>query len=309
MVNMSLFDYFTTNFTNNRVTFEIQTEKEYNNLDGRMHYDFNAGCRFLSFYIPITVDKEFIKFLLDGIRGVPQNSGSIRSPFIIKKRLSLPTEEHLCGDSIKFGEYEIGMKNLSESDDFFENMESLQFSGRIYFYMEAAISNEDMIDIMNYGKKFNFRIKFRTKEYAKLANTFKIPRAFISHDSKDKDSIVRNLADYLNKAWCPVWYDEYSLSPGDSLVDKINEGLKKCEFCIIILSKNFIKNKRWANAEFDSIVSQQIRNGTKKIIPIWYDVTEDEVSQFNLYICNIVGIPFDKSNPDKSMKKIHDAIK
>lgn len=51
------------------------------------------------------------------------------------------------------------------------------------------------------------------------------PLAFISHDSNDKDSLVRELALELDKQLCPVWYDEFSLEIGDSLIENIEKGL------------------------------------------------------------------------------------
>lgn len=45
---------------------------------------------------------------------------------------------------------------------------------------------------------------------------------FISHSSEDKDSIVRELANLLDKLGVKVWYDEFSLKVGDSLTQKID---------------------------------------------------------------------------------------
>jgi hypothetical protein len=40
---------------------------------------------------------------------------------------------------------------------------------------------------------------------------------FISHASEDKETFVRGLARELQEAGWRVWYDEFSLSAGDSL--------------------------------------------------------------------------------------------
>ena len=44
-----------------------------------------------------------------------------------------------------------------------------------------------------------------------------------THDSRDKDAFVRELAHELAKNSCPVWYDEFSLKVGDSLRPILNE--------------------------------------------------------------------------------------
>ena len=68
---------------------------------------------------------------------------------------------------------------------------------------------------------------------------------FICHASEDKDDFVRPLAELLAQQHIDVWYDEFSLSIGDSLSQKIDEGLAKSKFGIVVLSPSFFK-KPWA---------------------------------------------------------------
>jgi hypothetical protein len=48
---------------------------------------------------------------------------------------------------------------------------------------------------------------------------------FISHASEDKDNFMRPLADELRRRQIEVWFDEFSLKPGDSLRTSIDLGL------------------------------------------------------------------------------------
>lgn len=107
---------------------------------------------------------------------------------------------------------------------------------------------------------------------------------FISHASEDKDSIVRELADSLISQGVKVWYDEYSLSIGDSLSSSINKGLSECTFGIVILSPNFTK-KRWPEVELQSLYAREVHKG-KTILPIWHRITFDEVMDFNLHLAD-----------------------
>ncbi len=50
---------------------------------------------------------------------------------------------------------------------------------------------------------------------------------FISHASEDKKAVVLPLADALKKAGIKVWLDQQELRIGDSLREKIDEGLAK----------------------------------------------------------------------------------
>ncbi|MEZ8101216.1 toll/interleukin-1 receptor domain-containing protein [Vibrio bivalvicida] len=107
---------------------------------------------------------------------------------------------------------------------------------------------------------------------------------FISHASEDKDSIVRDLADSLIKEGVSVWYDEYSLSIGDSLSSSINKGLSKCTFGIVVLSPDFVK-KKWPEIELQSLYAKEVHKG-KSILPIWHRITFDEVIEFNLHMAD-----------------------
>ena len=48
---------------------------------------------------------------------------------------------------------------------------------------------------------------------------------FIAHASEDKDEFVRPLAGRLEELGASVWYDEFQLKPGDSLISTIDRGL------------------------------------------------------------------------------------
>ena len=102
---------------------------------------------------------------------------------------------------------------------------------------------------------------------------------FISHASEDKDDIVRPLALALRNAGLSVWYDEFELRIGDSLRQKIDKGLAKSRFGIVVLSKNFIR-KGWTNYELDGIITRVV-SGEQVILPIWHNITKQEVIEFS----------------------------
>ena len=68
-------------------------------------------------------------------------------------------------------------------------------------------------------------------------------RAFISHASEDKDAVARPLAEMLSAEGLDVWYDEYTLQPGDSLRQSIDAGLAETQLGLVILSDHFFANK------------------------------------------------------------------
>lgn len=78
---------------------------------------------------------------------------------------------------------------------------------------------------------------------------------FICHASEDKDSLVRPLAHALRDRELSVWYDEFELRIGDSLRQKIDRGLARSHFGIVVLSTAFF-GKGWANYELDGLVTR-----------------------------------------------------
>ena len=120
-----------------------------------------------------------------------------------------------------------------------------------------------------------------------MLEDFKEYDCFICHDSGDKLKFVEPLAENLKKIGIHPWYDKFVLKVGDSIIDKIDEGLKSSKFGIVVLSKNFIKNTNWPKTEFNSLKIKEIHSGKKLILPIWRKgITEQNVASYNLELAN-----------------------
>jgi hypothetical protein len=104
-------------------------------------------------------------------------------------------------------------------------------------------------------------------------------RIFLSHASEDKEDFVRPLRDQLLKEGFDVWYDEGSLIVGQSLLQQISKGLKTSDYGIVVLSPHFFK-KKWPQEELDGLFTLETAE-RKLIIPIWHNVTENEVKQYS----------------------------
>jgi len=103
---------------------------------------------------------------------------------------------------------------------------------------------------------------------------------FICHASEDKVDFVRPLAERLRQQHIHVWYDEFSLSIGDSLSQKIDEGLAKSRFGIVVLSPAFF-SKPWAKRELKGLTAREMAEKTDLILPIWHRVSLKDVLEFS----------------------------
>jgi hypothetical protein len=118
---------------------------------------------------------------------------------------------------------------------------------------------------------------------------------FISHASEDKDSFVRPLAEALIAAGFNVWFDEYELTLGDSLLRRIDHGLKTSNYGIVVLSKSFFA-KDWPQRELDGLFALETSN-KKLILPVWLGVNKDDVAQFSPILAGRLGGKGDKGVP------------
>jgi hypothetical protein len=111
--------------------------------------------------------------------------------------------------------------------------------------------------------------------------------AFVSHASEDKKSVARPLARELGKYCLRVWLDECELVPGDSLRDKIDQGIANSRLGLLILSPSFFA-KHWPKAELDALFSRQM-SGTRTIIPIWHKMTASELAMHSPLLSGILA--------------------
>jgi hypothetical protein len=93
---------------------------------------------------------------------------------------------------------------------------------------------------------------------------------FLSHNYHDKpfvDLIANQLANVFGRE--KVFYDAWSIQPGDSLIGKMSEGLAQCSFFFFVVTKNSLQSKmvtlEWQNALMKSVA------GGCRFIPIKAD--------------------------------------
>jgi hypothetical protein len=113
--------------------------------------------------------------------------------------------------------------------------------------------------------------------------------AFICHASEDKDDFVRPLADQLREQHVEVWYDEFSLSVGDSLRRAIDRGLSQSRFGIVVLSPSFFR-KQWSQWELDGFVARQNSGDVGVILPVWHGVQRDDVLTYSPSLADKVAV-------------------
>ena len=133
-------------------------------------------------------------------------------------------------------------------------------------------------------------------------NTHRDYDIFISHATEDKERFVRPLADALVSRGLRVWYDEFEIRIGDSLRGKIDDGLANSRFGLVIISRYFFQ-KEWPRYELDGLIAQQM-TGRQMILPVWHDITKEEVLEFSPSLANIAAADSQRQSIDQIADEI-----
>lgn len=113
---------------------------------------------------------------------------------------------------------------------------------------------------------------------------------FVSYAGEDDQPLVHPLVEELQRRGLKVWYAGQQLTMGDSLAEKINAGLARSRFGIVVLSRAFL-GKRWPMIELQTLIAIAATVGRKKLLPIWHDVTLDELAVEVPTIVGLRGVP------------------
>lgn len=130
---------------------------------------------------------------------------------------------------------------------------------------------------------------------------------FLSHSSLDKDIFVSELSEKLSNKGLKVFEDVKVFKIGQSQTDMMNMGILNSRFVVIFLSKNFI-DSGWSQYEFKSFLNREINEKRVIILPIWHEVSVDDVRQYNPYIVDKYAFNTSKQTLDEMVNQIHQVV-
>lgn len=112
---------------------------------------------------------------------------------------------------------------------------------------------------------------------------------FISHSADDKDSYISELAEELKASGVTIWYDTDNIGWGQSIRKEIDKGLANSKYGIVVISPSFIE-KYWTNYELDGILNKEGSTGNQMILPIWHNVTADQVKKYSFSLAGKLAL-------------------
>jgi hypothetical protein len=115
------------------------------------------------------------------------------------------------------------------------------------------------------------------------------------------------LAHALQNGGLKVWYDEFELRIGDSLRKRIDMGVARSRFGVVVLSRSFL-GKGWPNYELDGLVTRSV-GGEQIILPIWHDITKQEVVNYSPSLADKLARSTGTHTIDEIAQEIVDVIR
>jgi hypothetical protein len=129
---------------------------------------------------------------------------------------------------------------------------------------------------------------------------------FVSHASEDKERFVIDFATKLRtEHGVDAFVDEWEIYPGDSLVQRIFEGIGQAEAVIVVISEYSI-NKPWVREEMDVSTVRKIEDGITLVPVVIGEVQKDQIP---MSLRGTVWQRIDNLNEyDAELRRIVDAV-
>ena len=100
------------------------------------------------------------------------------------------------------------------------------------------------------------------------------PKAFLSYTHENIE-LAREVAKALQSNGIDTWWDHWCIKAGDSLRQKIDEGLGECTHFLVLLTPESIQ-KPWANQEMDAGLVRRL-DSKCRFLPIRYQLPASEL--------------------------------
>jgi hypothetical protein len=131
----------------------------------------------------------------------------------------------------------------------------------------------------------------------------KNPKAFVSYAGQDGE-LAEAIARGLIAEGIEIFLDRWEILPGDNFVQKLNEGLRRAEFFILLLS-SYSLNRVWPKAEQDAATVRMVEDNAR-VIPVNLGVRSQDLPPL-LRVIHWVSLG-DPSGVPSAVGRIRDAI-
>lgn len=111
---------------------------------------------------------------------------------------------------------------------------------------------------------------------------------FVCYAVPDEEDVVGPLVKLLRAQGLKVWAGS-DLTIGSPLGRRIDEGLRRSRFGVVVLSPAFFEGEGWRKLELDALMSLEAVGADPLILPIWHNVTKTEVAAHSPILAGKLG--------------------
>ncbi len=99
-----------------------------------------------------------------------------------------------------------------------------------------------------------------------------VARVFLSYSSEDRPFVDR-IAQDLERVNVGIWYDKWEIRVGDSLIEKISEGIRENDYLALMLSPNSVTSE-WVRREVNAALIRELDEKKVIILPVLIESCE-----------------------------------
>jgi hypothetical protein len=165
----------------------------------------------------------------------------------------------LCRDAVEISrqiEYRVGETDV------------LTLQGSIQFGLKKFKSAFDFYEAaLHHSLAMNDHMRSSViRSQMEVLNTIMGKQIFISYSHHDR-GFVEQLAKDLKFAGFPVWWDEWEIKVGHSIIKKVSEGIGKSAYLAIVLSPSSVESD-FVQRELNSALVTQLKSKKIEILPL-----------------------------------------
>ena len=91
-------------------------------------------------------------------------------------------------------------------------------------------------------------------------------RVFISHNHRDREFVEAAITTPLAKHRIETWYSNADIIPGQKYVERIEDGLLKCDWVVVLVTENSVQTSDWVSDEVNTAMADKRFN--ERILPL-----------------------------------------
>ncbi|MDR3295184.1 MAG: DUF1883 domain-containing protein [Clostridiales Family XIII bacterium] len=127
-------------------------------------------------------------------------------------------------------------------------------------------------------------------------------KIFLLHHHKDSESIALPLAESLSTEGFSVFYEDFELEPGESLGEKLKNGVTKYRFGVVVISRAFIRTG-WRTSDI-LYLKELLKSDYQEIYPLWHGITKTDAINHVVDLAELVPDKLSAFNVEEATAEI-----